>query len=368
MISKACVVGTYQRKLEALAQQPGIELTVIVPPSWRDPSGELKLERVHTRGYRMLVEPMWFNGNFHLHYFPTMRRRLREICPTIVHIDEEPYNLATWHALWEARRIGARTVLFSWQNLNRRYPFPFSVGERWALRTADCLIAGTDSAAAVWREKGFRGPMPVIQQFGIDPDFFVPANITHDGGFVIGYVGRLVPEKGVDVLIEAVARLPGIWRLEIVGQGPERAVLERLARRLNVIDRVAFSGQLPSVRLPALYRQLDVLVVPSRTRPNWKEQFGRVIVEALACGVPVIGSDCGAIPDVIGEAGIIVREDDAEALTEALQDLMRDSAKRRTLAVAGRARALERYTHTQVAVRTAQVYAELALAAAPAAD
>lgn len=362
MISKACVVGTYQRKLEALAQQPGIDLTVIVPPSWRDPSGEIKLERIYTNGYRMLVEPMWFNGNFHLHCFPTIRRRLRELCPTIVHIDEEPYNLATWHALWEARQIGAKTILFSWQNLNRSYPLPFSLGERWALRTTDCLIAGTDSAAAVWREKGFRGPLPVIQQFGIDPDFFSPANRAHDSGFVIGYVGRLVPEKGVDVLIEAVAKLPGIWRLEIVGQGPERAALEALARRLNVFDRVAFSGQLPSVRLPALYRQLDVLVVPSRTRPNWKEQFGRVIVEALACGVPVIGSDCGAIPDVVGEAGLIVPESNAPALSEALQLLMRDTDKRRSLSQAGRARALARFTHHQVAVRTAEVYAELALA------
>src|SRR5579859_1687912 len=189
MISKACIVGTYQRKLEELAQQPGIELSVIVPPSWRDPSGELKLERVHTQGYQMLVEPMRFNGNFHFYYFPTVGKRLREICPTIVHIDEEPYNLATWHLLWEARRIGARTVLFSWQNLNRSYPFPFSIGERWALRTADCLIAGTDSAATIWREKGFRGPLPVIQQFGIDPDFFVPAptKTARNGGFVIGY-------------------------------------------------------------------------------------------------------------------------------------------------------------------------------------
>jgi glycosyltransferase involved in cell wall biosynthesis len=370
MISKACVVGTYQRKLEELARQPGIELTVIVPPSWRDRSGELKLERVHTLGYQLLVEPMRFNGNFHLHYFPTVGRRLRELCPTIVHIDEEPYNFATWHILWSARKIGARTVLFSWQNLNRRYPFPFSMGERWALRTADCLIAGTDSAAAVWREKGYRGPLPVIQQFGIDPDLFSPspAKDTHGGGFVIGYVGRLVQEKGVDTLIEAAARLPGIWRLEIVGQGPERASLERLAHRLNVADRVAFNGQLPSTRLPALYRQLDVLVVPSRTRANWKEQFGRVIVEALACGVPVIGSDSGAIPDVVGDAGLIVGENDVDALTNALQSLMGEPDKRRSLSTAGRARALARYTHSQVAIRTAQIYTELALAGQPSSD
>src|ERR1700694_4441962 len=116
MISKACVVGTYQRKLEELERLPGIALTVIVPPRWRDPSGDLVLERVYTNGYRLLVEPMWFNGSFHFHLYPTLNRRVHEIRPDIVHIDEEPYNLATWQALSTARRLGAKTLFFSWQN------------------------------------------------------------------------------------------------------------------------------------------------------------------------------------------------------------------------------------------------------------
>jgi glycosyltransferase involved in cell wall biosynthesis len=363
MISKACVVGMYQRKLEEMARLPGVELSVIVPPIWRDPSGDLRLERVHVQGYQMFVDPMRFNGNFHLHYFPTIAQRLHDTHPDIVHIDEEPYNVATWHALWLARRAGARTLFFSWQNIVRHYPIPFSVGERWTLRTVDHAIAGTDSAAEVWRAKGYRGPVAIIPQFGIDPEIFSPGELRHDGrGFVIGYVGRLVPEKGVDLLIRALAELPqhsGGWRLEIVGQGPERESLIRLARSLNLSDRISFSGQVSSARMPALYREFDVLVVPSRTRPNWKEQFGRIIIEAMASGVPVIGSDSGAIPGVIGDAGLLFPEDDAKALAAHLSALMQDEALRCELAARGRARALNHFTHAQVAAQTVDVYRQM---------
>ncbi len=362
MLSKACVVGTYQRKLEELARLD-IDLTVLVPPSWRAPSGTLRLERAHTTGYRLLVEPIRFNGNFHLYYFPTLARRVHEFRPDILHIDEEPYNLASWLALRIARRANVRSVLFSWQNLNRAYPFPFSFGERWALHTADALIAGTESAAEVWRQKGFRKTLAVIQQFGVDPDLFKPiarsASGDHSGYAVIGYAGRLVPEKGVDTLIEAAARLPGAWRLEIAGQGPELDALQRQARRLNIGDRVIFHGQLPSARLPAFYQRLSALVVPSRTRPNWKEQFGRVIIEAMACSVPVIGSDCGAIPDVIGDAGLIFPEGNVQALAEVLGTLLIDPAQQSAIGAAGRARTLVHFTHAQVAAQTAQVYTSL---------
>ena len=365
MLSKAVVVGTYQRKLEALAAIPDLELTVIVPPSWRDPSGETKLERVYTRGYTLLVEPIRLNGNFHLHHYPTLARRLREIRPDLVHIDEEPYNLATWLAIRAASAIRAKTVLFSWQNLNRRYPPPFAQGEQWALRATDGLIAGTQSAAEVWRAKGFRGPLTVIQQFGVDPALFSPEahGGIRSGSFEIGFAGRLVPEKGVDLLLNAFALLPAAMRtgsrLSIVGQGAERDTLERLAQRLNIADQVVLHGQLPSTQLPAYYRQIDVLVVPSRTQPNWKEQFGRVIVEALSCGVPVIGADCGAIPDVVGVGGVIVPESDPERLAAALELLWHDPDHRRALGEAGRQQILARDTITQVAAQTAQFYDEL---------
>jgi len=359
MLSKACVVGAYQRKLEEMARLPDIDLRVLVPPGWRDSArGMLTLERAHTEGYDLRVTPIRFNGNFHMHYYPQFGRHVRDFKPDIVHIDEEPYNLATWHALRHARRSKAKTLFFSWQNINRRYPWPVRLGEQWVLRSVDHAVMGTQSAADVWRAKGYAGPLAVVPQFGVDPDMFTPPDRPHDGTFVIGFVGRLVEEKGGACLFEALAQVQGIWQLDIIGDGPEKVALSDQARRLRIADRITF-GSLPSVRMPGYYQGLDVLVVPSLTRPNWKEQFGRVIVEAMACGVPVIGSSSGAIPDVIGDAGLIVPEGSTSALAGHLRQLMQSPDLRRTLGQRGRQRVLDRYTQAKVAAQTVAVYHQM---------
>lgn len=362
MISKACLVGAYQRKLEEIARFPNIELMVAVPPSWRDGSRVIWLERAYTAGYELVVEPVAFNGSFHLHFFPRLGRLLRAFAPDIVHVDEEPYNFATFHALWLAKRAGARVLWFTWQNLKRRYPLPFRFIERYNLRHADYAIAGSRGAARVWREKGYAGPLAVIPQFGVDPDIFTPRPDWRDParGFVIGYGGgRLVPEKGVDLLLEAVAELAGVWRLAIAGVGPEQGRLELLARRLGLAGRVFFEGEIPSLRMPAFYRELDALVLPSRSRPNWVEQFGRVLIEAMACGIPVVGSDCGEIPNVVGDAGLIFPEGDAGALRACLVHLMRAPDLWADLAQRGRERVLAHFTQAQVAAQTVAVYREM---------
>jgi glycosyltransferase involved in cell wall biosynthesis len=172
-------------------------------------------------------------------------------------------------------------------------------------------------------------------------------------------VARLIKGKGVDVLLRAAAGLPGEWRAYVLGVGPLRESLVSLARELGLADRVVFDTPIPSTQMPAYLGGLDTLVLPSRTCPNWKEQFGRVLVEAMACGVPVIGSTCGEIPQVIGDAGLIFPEDDVEALRAALLRLQCDIALRRELAKRGRARVLANYTQNQIAAATVDVYRQM---------
>jgi glycosyltransferase involved in cell wall biosynthesis len=356
MVSKALVVGIYQKKLEELARLPGVELTAVVPPYWRDAAGRLELERRYTTGYNLVVEPMALNGNYHLHLYPRLGKWMRQVRPDLVHIDEEPYNLATAHALWLARRAGAKSLFFSWQNLQRHYPLPFRLLERYVLDRADYGIVGNREAAGVWRAKGYAGPLEIIPQFGVDPDLFAPGSRPDGRGFVVGYVGRLVEEKGVDLLLEALAKLEGAWRAYILGSGPAHEGLQQQARALGLAARVSFDDQIPSAQMAGYYRQLDVLVLPSRTRPNWKEQFGRVLVEAMACGVPVIGSDSGEIPHVIGDAGLIFPEGQVDVLHAHLMRLMMDAELRADLAQRGRERVLARFTQAQVAAKTHRVY------------
>ncbi|MCL6510841.1 MAG: glycosyltransferase family 4 protein [Anaerolineae bacterium] len=358
LLSKALVVGAYQRKCELIAAHPDVALIALVPPAWSNQ----RLEHAHTKGYELRDIPLRFGGHFHLHHYPTLAQELKRTQPNVLHVDEEPYNLATWLAIRAAIKLHTRprVLFFSWQNINRRYPPPFSWIERDVLRRADAAIAGSQEARAVWQARGFSRPIHVIPQFGVDETAFAPA-AGHPSGdsFVIGYAGRLVREKGVDVLLRALAQLPNSTRLVIVGAGSEANNLDALARRLEVAGRVSFQPPIPSTRMPEFYRALDAFVLPSRTLPNWKEQFGRVLIEAMACGVPVIASRCGEAPNVVGDAGLTFDEEDHVALAEHLMALMARPRLREEMGRRGRDRVLRYFTMRCIADQTVEVYRSL---------
>jgi glycosyltransferase involved in cell wall biosynthesis len=369
MLSKALVVGAYQTKLEELAQLPGLELTVIVPPYWQEGAQRLPLERAHTTGYELVVLPMVLSGHYHLHYYPGLGDVVRRVQPDIFHIDEEPYNLATTQATRLGRQHGARCIFFTWQNLYR--PQVWNLAERYTLAHADAAIAGNQEASTVLRRKGFKRPIAVIPQFGVDPSMYHPdagaraarsetlSSAISEETFVIGYIGRLVEQKGVLVLLEALSGLAGDWRLLLVGDGDLRPAIERRAKEMGVAQRLTIVSSVPSTDVPRWLNMLDCLVLPSLTRPNWKEQFGRVLVEAMACKVPVVGSDSGEIPNVVAEAGLLAREGDAADLCQRLGMLMADTALRQRLAVAGRQRVLAHYTQASVARETYAFYQQV---------
>lgn len=357
LLHKALVNGVYQKKAEALAALPGLDLTVIVPPSWREArSGVQPLERAHTAGYELIVAPIWFNGHHHTHCYPTLGSIVRRVRPDIFHVDEEPFNLATAEAFFWAERVRARALFVTWATVYRDYPPPFSLFERYTHRHAAAAIAGNTAALAVLARRGFAGPTAIVP-LAIDPALYPPREEQgRTGPFTIGFLGRLVREKGAHILLDAAATLRGDWRILIVGGGDQEGALRERAVRLGIAARVEFVPQVPSSEVPSWLRRLDVLAVPSLTIPTWKEQFGRVIIEAMASRVAVVGSDSGEIPRVIADAGLVTPEGDAPALAAALQGLLDNVPRRRALAEAGRARALARYTWDHVARQYRDVY------------
>ncbi len=364
MISKALVAGTSQRKLEELARCPGVELTLVTPPYWLSDDGSKRvLERLYTSGYQMIVTPMRFNGNFHLHYYPRLGKIMREVQPEIVHIDEEPYNFATFHAMRLAQKHKARALFFTWQNLYRNYPPPFRQMELYNYRHARIAIAGNRDAADILKRKGYSGPIRIIPQFGFDPDIYKRTEPRKPRAasdpFIIGFVGRIKEDKGLGLLIEALAQLPDCCRLVFIGSGPMREELEAQAARLGVAGRVTFKGSLASYEIPNEMQHMDTLVLPSVTRPNWKEQFGRVLCEAMACETPVIGSSSGEIPYVIDDAGLVFEEGNLQDLVACIRKLLDDPALYTTLAEKGRQRVLEHYTQQRIAQQTYEVYKEM---------
>jgi glycosyltransferase involved in cell wall biosynthesis len=373
MLSKALVVGAYQKKAEELAKIPGVELIVVVPPSWREPEvGEQVLERRFTDGYRLEVLPIRFNGRHHIHYFPTIGRLVARLRPDVFHIDEESFNFATYLAMRAGVRYGARCCFYNWATIDHYYPLPFSLFERYAFRHAAHAIAGAEDAAAIIRRHGYRGPLSVLPQFGVDPALFAPtdgrrktddevwrresdsSSVLRPSSFVVGYLGRLVAQKGLLDLVETLPLLPPHMRVRLIGDGALRPRIEARAAELCVRERVDLIPWTNDV--PAELHRLDALALPSRTTPTWKEQFGRVLIEAMSCGVPVVGSSSGEIPQVIGEGGLVYPEGDIAALAAALRRLADDPALQDELGRRGRARVLEHYTQAALARRYYDIY------------
>jgi glycosyltransferase involved in cell wall biosynthesis len=334
-------------------------LTLIQPARWPWYAGEAPVE---PRGVTVLRLPVFFAGRHHLHVYRHLHGAIAGSRPDLFYYDQEPWSLSTAQGVRAAARIGAVIVGFTWQNLMKRYPPPFQALERWVHRRSAMIVAGNEEAAGVLRRRGYAGLIRVIPQFGVDPEAFRPGPSTRadlrlpPDGVLVGFVGRLVPEKGVATVIDALARVPGT-RLALAGVGPEERALREHAARLGLTQRVHFLGGFPSDRVPQALRALDALVLPSRTTPRWKEQFGRVLIEAMTAGVPVVGSDSAEIPNVIGDAGLVFREGDAEDCARALTALL-DPERRRQLAERGSARVAAHFTTERIAERYWEAFQE----------
>jgi glycosyltransferase involved in cell wall biosynthesis len=359
MVSKALVVGAYHRKLEELARL-GVDLHLVLPHRW----GKQYPEKTQGNGYRVYRLPVLFSGHNHFHFYRNIGRVIRSVRPDIVHIDEEAYSFVTYQVMRHTSRYLIPSLFFNWQNIFKNYPFPFSYFERYNFRHAKVAIAGNEEAKNILREKGCTIPIHVIPQFGVDPEDFSrrpsePLMVKLFGTTkvaVIGYAGRLVEEKGLLTLVKAFARLPDDTRLLLLGSGPFKERILATARSSGIAHRVVMCDHVPSHEMPEYLSCLHCLVLPSEARPNWKEQFGRILIEAMACSVPVIGADSGEIPNVVGDAGLIFQPGNSDDLSQKLMMILQDDRLHDSLSRKGVERVLTHFTQRHVAKRTYEVY------------
>lgn len=360
LFSKGALRAVYHKQYEFIAAHPAIdELLVAVPPYWQEPRvGRILLEEITPHGYCLEVTPLRWNGHYHLYYAHHLPRLIRQFRPDLVHIDEEVYNFATYHAALMAGRAGAHTVAFCWQNIYRRYPPPFRWFEIALARRLSGVIAGNADALQLLQRKGFSLPMRIIPQYGVDAEVFSPGVPLTPPPFRVGYVGRLVPAKGIDILLESLRHCPDDCELWVAGEGDETR-WKALAESLGVANRVHWLGTVLSRHVADFLCHLHVLVLPSRTTPRWKEQFGRVLVEAMACGVPVIGSSSGEIPRVIGDAGLVFPEGDAQQLAQHIVLLKQHPEVWADLSRKARERAVQQFSMAQVASQYVEFWSSL---------
>lgn len=346
----------------------GMRMSVVVPAGrWRGTSNAA--EGLKPEGYELSIRRCLFSGiesnriKTHIYYYPEISEVIGGEKWDLVHIEEEPYNLATYQVVRACVRHGRRAIFLTARMVLRSYPAPFNFFEKYVHRNAAAAIAINSAALGILRCKGFKKQAALLSQDGIDPAVFRKSEASDlrqrvglDGAFVIGFVGQIASRKGLDTLLQALALLPRDCSLVLVGSGPDAAKFKPLASELGVAARVRWEPWVDHREIVKYMSAFDVFVLPSRTAPRWKEDFGRVLIEAMACETPVVGSDSGAIPETIGDAGLLFREGDERELAGRLRRLMEDSSLRETLARRGRERVLERFTYEKVACDTVDFY------------
>ncbi|MGE0877291.1 MAG: glycosyltransferase family 4 protein [Acidimicrobiia bacterium] len=344
----SAVVSEWRQRDREL-RATGVDVTLVSAARWNEGGKVVACEP----GADAFVRPArtWGTHPYLFVYDPRVLWKALDGDFDVVDVHEEPASLAALEVrilmALRNRTRRAKLLLYCAQNIEKRYPIPFRWFERSALRHAAGVYCCNDEAGRILRRKNFRGALTTLG-LGVNVERFSPASgKSGDDALTIGYVGRLEEHKGVHVLIEALAKVPDA-ELRIVGDGPYRVELQQAATRYGVAERVHFGGYAGQDALPELYRSFDVLVVPSIPTAGWIEQFGRVAVEAMASGVPVVASASGSLPEVVGDGGVLVEPNDAVALADALDDLINDGARRRALSEAAHRRA-QRYSWRSIA-------------------
>ena len=354
-------------KWDFVAEDPRFEVLLLTPRKWRNYlTVSDNVASRHAHGYRTLfVEARlgpWFGWHHVLYLIPRLGAIIRDFQPQLIYCEQEPICLVSGQTALLAGDIPV--VFFSWENVNRRdlkYRL-LSPIRAWCHRKSAFMVAGSRGAAEAIRNQGYRKPIYITPILGVSEELFFPAPAgggqNPSGPFTIGYLGRFADQKGVDTLLEAVSILtPSIpWRLVLVGDGPARQAYEDLVRREGLAHRVEFHPAVPHEEVPSFLRRLQVLVLPSKTTPTWKEQFGHVLIEAMASGVPVVGSSSGEIPATIGEAGLVFREGEALDLQRQLQILYENTDLRGELQRRGLARVRDFFTDQRIANNTMAIF------------
>ncbi len=371
-ISHSCVVSEYQKRACEVCKYPGVELALLVPKSWFQFNKEILLEKDRDANYLILsTDPVTLGFRQNrlrnvTHIYPNIKGVLKSLRPDIVELWEEPFSAVAAHTIFWTKRIvpEAKIIFFSAQNVFKRYPFPFSAFEKYTYKNSAHAFLVNEEAGDIVRRKGFEKECTVLP-LGVDTDSFCKKDTSSLKknlalrDFVIGFIGKIEKQKGILDLIKAASEINERIQLLIIGNGELKGEAEHFVTSLGLGQKTVLMDAVPHSQVPNYLNCMDALVFPSISLPNVREQFGRVIIEGMACEVPVIGSDSGEIPVTIGEAGLIFKEGDVADLKDKIEALIRDRSLRATLAGKGRKRVLENFSWRVIAMKQHQVYTEL---------
>jgi L-malate glycosyltransferase len=385
--SHTYIVDLNCEKLRQLSQlQADIEVAVIVPKLWRPGGVQNKIiESVGKieKNFQIIPISNFSKNNQGLLTFKTeVINFLKQFKPDIIQVEQGAKSLgyAQLITLNRLLNIKAKNVFFTWWNLPYKNKFPVSLLEKYNLRNTHGLISGNQDGVDILKEHGYSNKAIVLPQLGVDETLFAPRQRSplestinnnlrlNPARFTIGFVGRFVAEKGILTLIKALAKLKDLpWQLLLLGRGNLKEEIEKTAQEIEIQNQLTIVESVPHNQVPYYLNLMDTLVLPSETTSQfktltaagWKEQFGHVLIEAMASQVAVIGSNSGEIPNVISDAGLVFPEKDVDALSNCLRKLIEQPLFKQELARKGYQRAIQKYTNKALAQEQFKFYKEL---------
>ena len=283
----------------------------------------------------------------------------------------ETYTAYTAQALkYKKKSPKTKVVATVWENIpfaHERFA-PEKKNKEQAIGMVDLFLAMSQKAKQALIAEGVNPAKILVQMPGIDINRFSPQekdltilhqhNISSDSKIILT-IARNVWEKGIDDLILAVKLLlpenPNV-HLIVIGNGPQHTSLQKLAKKLNIHDRVLFLKKVSYAQMSKYHNLADLFVLSSKPTPKWQEQFGMVLIESMACQKCVISTTSGSIPEVIGAAGVLIPSANHFKLKDAIVGLLRDDKQRIQIASQARQRALDKFDCRKVAKAINDIY------------
>ncbi len=327
----AAVLAEYRKKIKAISNIEDVDLTLLIPHSWYEAGKDVRysFDSSIDSNFRIITAPILYKNNIRKYVFlHQLLQVMSSIKPDVIDIEEEPSALVTAQVIWFRKllKLNAPVIFHTAHNIESVYKPFFERIQRYVLHHADGAIVRNSDAKSILQAKQFNKPI-FISGNGIDLTHFKPHSSKSfqtkyrlEGKRVIGYVGKLKSAKGIMTLLNAFSTLDDDnLALIIIGSGGLKPTIETYIKDNGLEQKVIMMGHQDQSSLPDYYNLMDMLVIPSETTAKWKESFGRVIIEAMACGVAVIGSSSGSIPETIQQAGLIFQEKNAKDLSEKLR-------------------------------------------------
>lgn len=386
IISHAYVYAPYRAKVEALAEHKDLNITLITPEFGLEGGGQkVYASPYEGKAYKHIILSGLFTGKLNFFIFRNLKKTLQSLNPDIILLEEEYWTQVAAQVSYVTNKFLPKTklILLSQENIchiwesEAKSPYQkiryasFHLLEKFIIPKLDALVfqfpevwQDFDQRMLALKFKGLKGTFP---QLGVDYERFAKstqATILNDirknlyikaEDFVYGYIGRLTPEKGIEDMIYAFAgwHKPNT-RCLIIGNGSDEYIntLKTLIDKLNLNNILSIHPAIKFDDIPVYFQLLDISILLSHTTPIWKEQFGRVLVESMAAGTPVIGSDSGAIPLVVGETGYIVPEKDILSIRESLNDAYTNKEKYVKLSKLAKSRSKKEFSYKAIAKKT----------------